>query len=198
MKPKIEFENTVFIFDSVFYNFIVSDIKRHFESSLNRKFNPIDLPGLITYLALDLGIDRGENTFQLLWLFDKDTPGLYFTQPSDFKQDLDGKAFRNDFGEFLMASVSTENLVTIGELYSEILQMALESKEVKRIALIADYQSYGKLLHKLFDAEEVRKKEKEVILFNMGDAKSQEGVRNEILAYPLMQALGIRADDLKA
>lgn len=198
MKPKIEFENTVFIFDSVFYNFIVSDIKRHFESSLNRKFNPIDLPGLITYLALDLGIDRGENTFQLLWLFDKDTPGLYFTQPSDFKQDLDGKAFRNDFGEFLMASVSTENLVTIGELYSEILQMALESKEVKRIALIADYQSYGNLLHKLFDAEEVRKKEKEVILFNMGDAKLQEGVRNEILAYPLMQALGIRADDLKA
>ncbi|NLZ72897.1 MAG: hypothetical protein GX905_03645, partial [Bacteroidales bacterium] len=184
MKQKIKFENTVFLFDSAFYNFIVADIKRYFESSLNREFSSIDLADLITYLALDMGIQVGDNTIQLLWVFDKNTPELYFTQPSDLMQDLDGKAFQNELGEFLMASVSTENLVPIGELYAEILQMALESEEVQKIALVADYNSYGNLLYQLLNTSIVKEKKKEVILFAMGDVNQQEGVENEILAYP--------------
>ncbi|NMA75406.1 MAG: hypothetical protein GX963_14930 [Bacteroidales bacterium] len=197
MKQKIKFEDTVFIFDTSFYNFIVADIKKYFESSLNRELSPIDLPSLITYLALDMGIQVGDNTTQLLWVFDKTTPELFFTFPSDLKQDLDGKAFQNELGEFLMASVTTENIVSIGELYVEIVQMALESEEVKKIALIADYKSYGDLLSKLFNTTVVEEKEKEVILFDMGDVNQHKGVKNEILAYPLMQALGIKSDDLE-
>ncbi|NLI64914.1 MAG: hypothetical protein GX367_09305, partial [Bacteroidales bacterium] len=48
----------------------------------------------------------------------------------------------------------------------------------------------------LSDNEE-KLKEKEVIFFNMGEVQKMENVRKEILAYPLMQALGIKADDLK-
>lgn len=197
MNQKVKLEDTVILIDTVFYNFLVTDIKNHFEKQLNRALEVIDLPTLTTYLSLDMGLCAGDNTVQLLWLYTKQISDLQFTKPSSLKLDLDGKAFQNEVGEFLMASVSTEDLVPIGELYVEVLQMALESENVKKIALIADYSSYKDMLNKVLSDNEEKLKEKEVIFFNMGEVQKMENVRKEILAYPLMQALGIKADDLK-
>lgn len=197
MNQKVKLEDTVILIDTVFYNFLVTDIKNHFEKQLNRTLEVIDLPTLTTYLSLDMGLCAGDNTVQLLWLYTKQISDLQFTKPSSLKLDLDGKAFQNEVGEFLMASVSTEDLVPIGELYVEVLQMALESENVKKIALIADYSSYKDMLNKVLSDNEEKLKEKEVIFFNMGEVQKMENVRKEILAYPLMQALGIKADDLK-
>ncbi len=197
MNQKVKLEDTVILIDTVFYNFLVTDIKNHFEKQLNRALEVIDLPTLTTYLSLDMGLCAGDNTVQLLWLYTKQISDLQFTKPSSLKSDLDGKAFQNEVGEFLMASVSTEDLVPIGELYVEVLQMALESENVKKIALIADYSSYKDMLNKVLSDNEEKLKEKEVIFFNMGEVQKMENVRKEILAYPLMQALGIKADDLK-
>lgn len=197
MNQKVKLEDTVILIDTVFYNFLVTDIKNHFEKQLNRALEVIDLPTLTTYLSLDMGLCAGDNTVQLLWLYTKQISDLQFTKPSSLKLDLDGKAFQNEVGEFLMASVSTEDLVPIGELYVEVLQMALESENVKKIALIADYSSYKDMLNKVLSDNEEKLKEKEVVFFNMGEVQKMENVRKEILAYPLMQALGIKADDLK-
>lgn len=197
MNQKVKLEDTVILIDTVFYNFLVTDIKNHFEKQLNRTLEVIDLPSLTTYLSLDMGLCAGDNTVQLLWLYTKQISDLQFTKPSSLKSDLDGKAFQNEVGEFLMASVSTEDLVPIGELYVEVLQMALESENVKKIALIADYSSYKDMLNEVLSDNEEKLKEKEVIFFNMGEVQKMENVRKEILAYPLMQALGIKADDLK-
>lgn len=197
MNQKVKLEDTVILIDTVFYNFLVTDIKNHFEKQLNRTLEVIDLPTLTTYLSLDMGLCAGDNTVQLLWLYTKQISDLQFTKPSSLKLDLDGKAFQNEVGEFLMASVSTEDLVPIGELYVEVLQMALESENVKKIALIADYSSYKDMLNKVLSDNKGKLKEKEVIFFNMGEVQKMENVRKEILAYPLMQALGIKADDLK-
>ena len=197
MNQKVKLEDTVILIDTVFYNFLVTDIKNHFEKQLNRTLEVIDLPSLTTYLSLDMGLCAGDNTVQLLWLYTKQISDLQFTKPSSLKSDLDGKAFQNEVGEFLMASVSTEDLVPIGELYVEVLQMALESENVKKIALIADYSSYKDMLNEVLSDNKGKLKEKEVIFFNMGEVQKMENVRKEILAYPLMQALGIKADDLK-
>lgn len=197
MNQKVKLEDTVILIDTVFYNFLVTDIKNHFEKQLNRTLEVIDLPSLTTYLSLDMGLCAGDNTVQLLWLYTKQISDLQFTKPSSLKSDLDGKAFQNEVGEFLMASVSTEDLVPIGELYVEVLQMALESENVKKIALIADYSSYKDMLNEVLSDNEEKLKEKEVIFFNMGEVQKMENVRKEILVYPLMQALGIKADDLK-
>ena len=197
MNQKVKLEDTVILIDTVFYNFLVTDIKNHFEKQLNRTLEVIDLPTLTTYLSLDMGLCAGDNTVQLLWLYTKQISDLQFTKPSSLKSDLDGKAFQNEVGEFLMASVSTEDLVPIGELYVEVLQMALESENVKKIALIADYSSYKDMLNEVLSDNEEKLKEKEVVFFNMGEVQKMENVRKEILVYPLMQALGIKADDLK-
>ncbi|MFA6833465.1 MAG: DUF6621 family protein [Bacteroidaceae bacterium] len=197
MNQKVKLEDTVILIDTVFYNFLVTDIKNHFEKQLNRTLEVIDLPTLTTYLSLDMGLCAGDNTVQLLWLYTKQISDLQFTKPSSLKSDLDGKAFQNEVGEFLMASVSTEDLVPIGELYVEVLQMALESENVKKIALIADYSSYKDMLNKVLSDNKGKLKEKEVVFFNMGEVQKMENVRKEILVYPLMQALGIKADDLK-
>ena len=181
MNQKVKLEDTVILIDTVFYNFLVTDIKNHFEKQLNRTLEVIDLPTLTTYLSLDMGLCAGDNTVQLLWLYTKQISDLQFTKPSSLKSDLDGKAFQNEVGEFLMASVSTEDLVPIGELFVEVLQMALESENVKKIALIADYSSYKDMLNEVLSDNKEKLKEKEVIFFNMGEVQKMENVRKEIL-----------------
>ena len=56
--------------DAAFLNFIVSDLKRYFENVLNRPLQEIDLSLLTTYLALDAGIEEGDNKVQLLFVYD--------------------------------------------------------------------------------------------------------------------------------
>ncbi len=116
MNQKVKLEDTVILIDTVFYNFLVTDIKNHFEKQLNRTLEVIDLPTLTTYLSLDMGLCAGDNTVQLLWLYTKQISDLQFTKPSSLKSDLDGKAFQNEVGEFLMASVSTEDLLNCKSL----------------------------------------------------------------------------------
>jgi hypothetical protein len=73
MDEKIKLPEIVMLVDAAFLNFIVSDLKRYFENVLNRPLQEIDLSLLTTYLALDAGIEEGDNKVQLLFVYDQDS-----------------------------------------------------------------------------------------------------------------------------
>lgn len=108
MDEKIKLPEIVMLVDAAFLNFIVSDLKRYFENVLNRPLQEIDLSLLTTYLALDAGIEGGDNKVQLLFVYDQDSSNLAFCNPSDLKKELDGVAFSDQFGEFSFAGVPCE------------------------------------------------------------------------------------------
>ena len=54
-KPQIKLSETVVLIDAAFLNFVITDMKRYFEETLQRSLQEIDLSMLTTYLTLDCG-----------------------------------------------------------------------------------------------------------------------------------------------
>ena len=82
-KPQIKLSETVVLIDAAFLNFVIVDVKEHFERTLSRALPDIDLSMLTTYLTLDAGVTEGKNEVQFLFVYDKDSNCLQYCQPSD-------------------------------------------------------------------------------------------------------------------
>lgn len=192
MDKKIELPETVMLLDAAFLNFVVSDLRKYFEKLLKRPLQEIDLSLLTTYMALDAGVTEGDNKVQLLFVFDKDSSKLLHCNPSDLKEELNGVAFSSQFGEFAFAGVPCEDMVTREELFLDLLEIVSDSADVKRLIVVSYNEEYGdKVTAKLNNV-----KGKEVFQFRMDAPSDEVKFQREMLAFPLMQALGIKSDEL--
>lgn len=191
-KPQIKLAETVVLIDAAFLNFVITDMKGYFESTLQRSLQTIDLSMLTTYLTLDAGIAQGANEVQFLFVYDKDSSELLHCQPSDLKEALNGVAFQSPYGEYSFASVPSEGIVSREDLFFDLLSIITDSADVKRMIIISFNEEYGK---KITDAlNEVEGKE--VIQFRMDEPETPVNYKWDMLAFPMMRALGIKAEEL--
>ena len=193
MDEKIKLPSNVLLIDAAFLNLVVTDLKKYFEKTLMRELQEIDLSELVTYIVLDAGMAVGDNQIQILMVYDKDSAQLSNCRPSDLSAELNGVAFKSQFGEFSFASVPCEEMVFREELYLDLLSIVLDSADVERLILVSFNEEYGdKVMERLKGV-----KNKETIQFRMNEPEeSIEGYQWEMLAYPVMQALGIRGEEL--
>ena len=191
-KPQIKLSETVVLIDAAFLNFVITDMKRYFEETLQRSLQEIDLSMLTTYLTLDAGIAEGKNEVQFLFVYDKESDNLAHCQPSDLEKELNGVAFQSPYGEYSFASVPSEGMVSREDLFLDLLSIVADSADVKKMILVSFNEEYGK---KVTDAlNEVQGKE--IIQFRMNEPDTPVAYKWDMLAFPVMQALGIRADEL--
>ena len=191
-KPQIKLSETVVLIDAAFLNFVITDMKGYFEKTLRRSLQEIDLSILTTYLTLDAGIKEKKNEVQFLFVYDKDSERLVYCQPSDLEKELNGVAFQSPYGEYSFASVPSEGMVTREDLFLDLLSIVADSADVKRMIVVSFNEEYGK---RVTDAlNEI--KGKEVIQFRMNEPDAPLAYKWDMLAFPVMQALGIRADEL--
>lgn len=191
-KPQIKLSETVVLIDAAFLNFVITDIKGYFEKTLHRSLQEIDLSKLTTYMTLDAGITEGKNEVQFLFVYDKESSRLQYCQPSDLQKELNGVAFQSPYGEYSFASVPSEGMVSREDLFLDLLSIVSDSADVKRIIVISFNEEYGK---KVTDAlREV--KGKDIIQFRMNEPEFPVDYKWDILAFPVMQALGIKAEEL--
>lgn len=192
MSEQIKLSANVMLIDVAFLNFAVTDLKRYFEQVLKRPLQKIDLTELTSYLALDAGIEEGPNEVQLLMVYDQESSELQHCSPSDLKEVLNGVAFKNQIAEFAFASVPCEEMVTREELFLDLLNIVTDSADVKKLIIVSFNEEYGP---KVSDA--LKKVEgKEIIQFRMNEPDESVEYRWEMLAYPVMQSLGIKGDEL--
>ena len=193
MDENIKFPSNVVLIDAAFLNLVVTDLKKYFEKTLMRELQEIDLSELVTYIVLDAGMAVGDNQIQILMVYDKDSAQLSNCRPSDLSAELNGVAFKSQFGEFSFASVPCEEMVSREELYLDLLSIVLDSADVERLILVSFNEEYGdKVMERLKGV-----KNKETIQFRMNEPEeSIEGYQWEMLAYPVMKALGIRGEEL--
>ena len=192
-KPQIKLAETVVLIDAAFLNFVITDIKGYFEETLHRSLQEIDLSMFTSYLTLDAGINEGKNEVQFLFVYDKESRHLQHCQPSDLQEELNGVAFQSPYGEFSFASVPSEGMVSREDLFLDLLSIVSDSADVKRMIVISFNEEYGK---KVTDAlHEV--KGKEVIQFRMNEPELPVDYKWDMLAFPVMQALGIKAEELQ-
>lgn len=190
-QPDIKLAENVIIIDAAFYNFITSDMKKYFEERLNRKLQDIDITRFATDIALDAGVQCGNNSIQLLWVYNDQAVKLSNSVPSDLSTELNGVAFKSEYGEFSFAGVPCSDMVTREELFMDLLNITADSADVKRIVLIPYGQEYGAKVEKAI----TKIKEKDLVLFWMNQPQNMNGYRLENLMFPMLHAFNIRPDE---
>mgnify|MGYP006362617231 FL=1 len=117
-------------------------------------------------------------------------------KPSDYEKDLNSKAFNDEkLGEFTVTSVEAGDMVSKDEYIENVLKTVLQHDEVKRVMIIPDTENsdvYSQIRSLLRNVDDDNKR---ITMFAMQPVEGGN-FRQEILGYSLMNALGIRADEV--
>ena len=178
--------------DKVTFNLIVN-----FERMLGRRIPQADLARWIDCVALDGGLREGAHETLVVLVHQKDKARLENFVPSDYANELDGKAFKDHLGEFLISAIPIEAIADGEDYFSEALKLAVAQKEIRRIMVIPNAEDpyiYNKVRETL---NRVDDDEKRITVFAM-EPKPGGNFRQEILGYSLMAALGISSEEISS
>lgn len=192
---KANWSENVVIVDADYVDRVAFDLIVNFERMIGRRIHKADLAKWIDCVALDGGLREGEHDTQVVLIHDKKQTALDNFVPANYDDELNGKAFKDHLGEFTVSSFPVEDITTSTDFFLDTVAMVCAQKEVKRVMIIPDAENralYADLRHTLQRVDD----EKRITVFAM---QPMEGgnFRQEILGYSLMNALGIRAEELK-
>lgn len=194
IEPNIPFAPNVMLIDASYLDRVGKDMAAHFSPLINRTLPKADLAVLLECMALDSGITAAENEIQVIFIYDdKSTGKMQFCVPSSFEKELHEVAFNSKLGEFSLYAFQPSDMATREDLFIESLQLAGESKETKRILLVPDEDLYG---NKLDTYVKEMKGKDDVMVFGMNPPTGESSFRFEMIGFAILQALGIRADEL--
>lgn len=187
-----EWKRNVVLVDATYLDEIVFRFSVQLERMLERAMPKLDLPRWLDYVSLDGGLRPAQNQIQALLVYDKPKAQLVNIAPSDLRKELDGKAFKDNLGEFSLATFPVEDeVVTRGALMVQSVEMLLTSEKVQRLMVVADMANYGSLLRGVLRNTHG----KDVTLFTLEPADGFH-CNQERLTYSLMAALGVRGEEL--
>ena len=192
MEQKIKFAENVMLIDASYIDQVGNDLKEHFAPLLQRELPKADLALLLEYLAMDGGLTGTDNEIQVIFIHDSHVEAFTFCTPSRFATELHDMAFKGSLGEYSLSSFQTSEMAVRQDLYKESLQLLCESKDVKRILLVPDEASLGEKVYSLISKE----KRPMSVVFGMNPPQGDYAVRFEMLGFALLQALGVKAEEL--
>lgn len=192
---KANWSENVIIVDADYVDRVAFDLIVNFERMIGRRIPKADLAKWIDCVALDGGLREGEHDTQVVLIHDKKQAALDNFMPANYDDELNGKAFKDHLGEFTVSSFPVEDITTASDFFLDTVAMVCAQKEVKRVMIVPDAENralYADLRHTLQRVDD----EKRITVFAM---QPMEGgnFRQEILGYSLMNALGIRAEELR-
>lgn len=179
--------------DSVAFNLIVN-----FERMLGRRIPKADTARWIDCVALDGGMREerdADGETQVIFIHSKDKPSLDNFTPGSYENDLNARAFKDTLGEFIISSYPVEEVVKHDDFFLDILKTVVNHKDVHRVMAIPNAEHaplWDALRHALRDVDD---EDKRVTLFAMQPLEGGN-FRQEILGYSLMNALGIKGNEL--
>ena len=178
--------------DKVAFNLIVN-----FERILGRRIPKADLAKWVDCVALDGGLRAGGHETLVVLAHQKSKAQLDNFAPGNYAAELDGKAFKDSLGEFVISAVPIEPIADSEDYLTEALRLVTAQKEVKRVMVIPNAEDpyiYNKVREAL---NRVDNDEKRITVFAM-EPKPGGNFRQEILGYSLMAALGITSDEINS
>lgn len=190
----------VILVDADYIDRVAATLGSHFAADLKRDIPAADLAQWLVCVALD---SRMEGDVQVVFIHDRETKAMLRFAPGNFNLNIDGKAFAEpSVGEFTMACCPVERVTTSGELCAESLESILEEKEVRRVAVVYDFdattavsrtltQRVVKLCAKNAETDDA----KDVTLFTMVPIEGCD-VPQMLTGYSLMAAMGIGSSEL--
>ena len=178
--------------DNVAFNLIVN-----FERIIGRRIPQADLARWLVCIALDGGVRKGDNNLQVVMVHAKGKAQMDNFAPANFAEELNGKAFKDALGEFAIGAYAVEDLVNATDFFLDIVQTVCAQPEVRRVMIVPNAENselYEALRHQM---QRVDDDTKRITVCAMQPLPGGN-FRQEILGYSLMNALGIRADEINA
>ena len=195
INSEAQWSENIIIADADYVDSVTFDLIVNFERMIGRRIPAADLARWIDCVALDGGIREGEHQTQVVLIYRKDRKGMENFMPSDYESDLNGKAFKDHLGEFMLSSLPIEDIVDETDFLMEIVQAACEQPNVKRVMIVPNFEKdglYDRMRHVLQQVDD----DKSITVFAM-QPLSGGNFRQEILGYSLMNALGIKSEEIK-
>ena len=177
--------------DKVAFNLIVN-----FERMIGRRIPQADMARWLECIALDGGLRNGSHETQVVFIHQKAKTEMENFVPGHYANDLTGKAFQGELGEFILNAYAIEDIADSEQLLIEALNLICQQKEVKRMMVVPNAEDsiiYNKVRETL---RQVSDEEKRITVFAM-QPMTGGNFRQEMLGYSLMAALGIRGDEIK-
>ena len=190
----------VIIADADYVDHVAFDLIVNFERMLGRRIPQADLAQWSECVALDGGMrpdhpqePKAQQQTHVVLIHDKDTRSLENFRPSNLEEEINAKAFSGFLGEFTFSVINAEGLATKEDFFADTLRFIASQKDVKRVMVIPDERYYDDIRDTLRNIDDDSKR---ITVFAMQPMTGGH-FRQEILGYSLMQALGIRADEIK-
>ena len=181
-------ENVILV-DADYVDKVAFDLIVNFERMIGRQIPQADLAQWLECVALDGGLREGNHQTQVVLLHKQKKMENFM--PGAFDE-LDGKAFSGQLGEFLISCVPVEDLTTMDDLFVDSMQVISNAEEVKRLIVIPNAEHiYNKVREGLKHADD----EKRITVLSMQPMQGGN-FKQEILGYSLMAALGIRSEEI--
>jgi hypothetical protein len=120
--------------------------------------------------------------------------------PGHFDNELDGKAFNGQLGEFSISAYPIEEIADGDTFFEEALQLVAAQKNVRRVMVIPNAEDsyiYNNVREVLRHVDDSTSEMKRITVFAMQPMPGGN-FRQEILGYSLMAALGISADEINS
>lgn len=192
----IKWSENVIIADADYIDNVAFNLIVNFERMIGRHIPQADMARWIDCISLDGGLREGEHQTQVVLIHHKNRRKMENFVPSVYEEELNGKAFKDNLGEFIVSSFPVEDVVGADGFFIDVLRTVCAQTDVRRIMIIPDTEKEGMLdsirstLHYIDDDS------KRITVFSMQPLLGGN-YRQEILGYSLMSALGIRADEIK-
>ena len=177
--------------DKVAFNLIVN-----FERMIGRRIPQADMARWLECIALDGGLRNGSHETQVVFIHQKAKTEMENFVPGHYANDLTGKAFQGELGEFILNAYAIEDIADSEQLLIEAINLICQQKEVKRMMVVPNAEDstiYNKVRETL---RQVSDEEKRITVFAM-QPMTGGNFRQEMLGYSLMAALGIHGDEIK-
>ena len=189
---EMEWSENVILADADYVDRVAFNLIVNFERMIGRRIPQADMARWLDCVALDGGVREGEHQTLVALLHEKGKRHMENFCPSDFEQELNGKAFKDHLGEFVINALPVEELTNKDDFFIEALQLVMVQKAVKRVMVVGSDSICNKVRDVLRKTDD---EEKRVTVFSM-EPREGGNFRQEILGYSLMAALGIRADEI--
>lgn len=190
---QIKWSENVILVDGDFIDKVAFDLIVNFERIIGRRIPQADIARWIDCIAMDGGLRPGSHQTQVVLVHNKQNAQMENFTPGNYDKDLNGKAFKDNLGEFTISSFPVEKIVKKEDFLADILQTVTDREEVKRVMVVTNeecYQLMAQVLHYVDDDS------KRITLFAMQPMPGGN-FRQEILGYSLMSALGIKSEEIK-
>ena len=190
---ELKFAEKVILIDALYINKVTNDLRQHFSQVIGRELPKADLPIFLECVAMDAAVQPGEHVLQVLFVYDKNQSKMEAFTTGDLKKELNDVAFKSQLGEFQLNTFEPSDMVDREAFFLEAVKLVADAKEVKHLVVIPSETEYGEKLPEIFDKVDGKDS---IHVLGMNPPSPSDKFHWEMMGYAVLQALGVRSDEL--